>query len=286
MPEGDTVYLTARRLTDALGGAPLRRGELRHPRLSTVDLAGRVLDRARPVGKHLFLRFAGKSAGKSDGKSDGKNGEVSLHCHLGMDGSWAIRDPGRRAPLGHWTRVVLETTDTLALGQKLLELALVPTSEEGRLVAHLGPDLLDPDWSAAHAEEAVRRLSADPSRDLGLALLDQSVLAGVGNVFKAEVCFLLGVSPWTPVSEVDTAEAVALSRKLLLHNALRPIRNTTGDPRRGRDLWVYGRERTGCLRCGGRVVGAVQGGGTRERVAHYCPRCQPGPAGSPRTSRG
>lgn len=256
------MHQTARRLTDALGGATLRRGELRHPRLSTVDLAGRVFDQARSVGKHLFLRFGG---------------ELSLHCHLGMDGSWRIYDPGRRAPVGHWTRVILATADKLALGQHLVELALVATPEEGRLVRHLGPDLLDPDWSAEHAAEAVRRLTGDPAREVGLALLDQTVLAGVGNVYKAEVCFLLGVSPWTPVSEVDPTEAVALSRKLLLRNALRPNRNTTGDPRRGRDLWVYGRERTGCLRCGGRVVTAVQGSGTRERVAYYCPRCQPGP---------
>lgn len=264
MPEGDTVHQTARRLTEALGGATLRRGELRHPRLSTVDLAGRVLVGARSVGKHLFLRFGG---------------ELSLHCHLGMDGSWRFYDLRRRAPVGHWTRVVLATDDTLALGQNLVELALVPTREESRLVRHLGPDLLDPDWSAEHAEQARRRLAADPTREIGLALLDQTVLAGVGNVYKTEVCFLLGVSPWTPVSEVDAGEAVALSRKLLLHNALRPNRNTTGDPRRGRETWVYGRGRTGCLRCGGRVVSAVQGAGTRERVAHYCPRCQPGPTG-------
>ncbi|MPZ84048.1 MAG: hypothetical protein GEV28_28100 [Actinophytocola sp.] len=83
MPEGDTVHQTARRLTEALGGATLRRAELRHPRLSTVELKGRVFDRARSVGKHLFLRFGGG---------------LSLHCHLGMDGSWRIYDPGRRAP--------------------------------------------------------------------------------------------------------------------------------------------------------------------------------------------
>ncbi|HEX2130332.1 MAG TPA: DNA-formamidopyrimidine glycosylase family protein [Actinophytocola sp.] len=259
MPEGDTVHRTASRLTEALGGQVLRRAELRHPRLAAADLTGRVFDRARSVGKHLFLRFGG---------------EVSLHCHLGMDGSWRIHDPRRRAPVGHWTRVLLETADRLALGQKLLELALVRTPEERTLVAHLGPDLLDPDWSADHEAEAVRRLTEDPSRELGLALLDQTVLAGVGNVYKAEVCFLLGVSPWTRVSEVDAQEAVALSRKLLLDNATRANRVTTGDPRRGRELWVYGRERTGCLRCGGRIVVGTQGGAGRERVAPYCPHCQ------------
>jgi endonuclease-8 len=262
MPEGDTVFATAHRLTDALAGVTLVRGELRHPRLSTVDLTGRVLDRAVSVGKHLFLRF---------------DRALSLHCHLGMDGSWKLYDQSRRAPVNHRTRAILGTRQHVALGQSLLEMALVSTAEEHRLVGHLGPDLLSPDWSDEHAEEAHRRLGVDPNGEIGLALLDQTLMAGVGNVYKAELCFLLGVTPWTPVSEVDTTKAVALARKLLLRNALTPNRNTTGDPRRGRELWVYGRERTGCLRCGGRVIVARQGAGTRERTAHYCPHCQQGP---------
>lgn len=262
MPEGDTVYRTARLLTEALGGATLRRADLRHPRLSTVDLAGRVVNEVGSVGKHLFVRFSG---------------DLSLHNHLGMDGSWRLYDPSRPAPVGHRTRVLLETAGTLALGQNLVELALVRTGEESRLVGHLGPDLLDPNWSAEHAATAAERLAREPDRELGVALLDQTVLAGVGNVYKSEICFMLGVSPWTPVSEVDAAEAVTLARKLLLHNAMRGIRNTTGDPRRGRELWVYGRQRTGCLRCGGRVVVANQGASGRERVTYFCRTCQPGP---------
>jgi endonuclease VIII len=260
VPEGDTVYATAHRLTEVLGGVPLVTGELRHPRLSTVDLAGRALVRAVPVGKHLFLRF---------------DDESSLHCHLGMDGSW--RFYRRRPPIGHRVRVVLATPDRYALGESLVELALVPTADEKRLVGHLGPDLLAPDWSDAHRAEAVRRLTAEPDRELGEALLDQRVMAGIGNVYKAEVCFLLGVSPWSAVSAVDADEAVTTARKLLLRNALRPVRNTTGDPRRGRETWVYGRQRTGCLRCGGRVATAKQGAAPRERVTYYCPACQPGP---------
>jgi endonuclease-8 len=256
MPEGDTVYATAHRLTEALAGVTLVRADLRHPRLSTVDLTGRALDRAVSVGKHLFLRFTG---------------ELSLHCHLGMDGSWRVYTG--RAPVNHQTRAVLGVPGRTAVGKLLLEMALVSTSDEHRLVDHLGPDLLSPDWSDEHQAEAVRRLTADPTRPLAEALLDQTVMAGVGNVYKTELCFLLGVSPWTPVSGVDTEKAVRWARKLLLRNALNPIRNTTGDPRRGRSLWVYGRLREGCLRCGGRVV-HTKG----ERVTYHCPRCQPGPS--------
>lgn len=258
MPEGDTVFQTARRLAEALAGKLLVRGEIRHPRLSTMDLAGRTVVGVRSVGKHLFVRF---------------DRDLSLHNHLMMDGSWRLQSPGAR--LNHQARVVLATEHTMAVGLNLQQLRLVPTPEEHHLVDHLGPDLLDPDWSAEHTAEAVERLRRDPDREIGVALLDQTVLAGVGNVYKAEVCFLLGVSPWTPVSEVDAQRAVDLSRDLLLRNALRPDRSTTNDPRRDRRLWVYGRTRSGCLRCGGRILVASQGEDTRERITYYCPRCQP-----------
>jgi endonuclease-8 len=257
MPEGDTVYATAHRLTEALGGVTLVRGELRHPRLSTVDLAGRVFDRAVPVGKHLFLRF---------------DGDLSLHCHLGMDGSWRLY--ARRPPLSHRVRALLVTRQQFAVGTSLLEMALVATADEKKLVAHLGPDLLDPNWSDDSLAEAVRRLTADPERELGQALLDQTVMAGVGNVYKSEMCFLLGVSPFSPVSAVDPDVTVRLARKLLRHNALRPNRNTTGNPRR--DLWVYGQHRAGCPRCRGQLLVRKQD----TRVTYFCPRCQPGPTAS------
>lgn len=260
MPEGDTVHATAHRLTTALGGVPLVRGELRHPRLSTVDLAGRVLDRVATVGKHLFLRF---------------DGALTLHCHLLMDGSWRLYDQSGRAPVNHRTRAILATPRHVAIGQALHELRLLPTKDEHRLVAHLGPDLLDPEWTDEHTADAVRGLTANPDRELGEALLDQTIMAGIGNVYKTELCFLLGVSPWSPVSAVDPTRTVNLARKLLRRNALATVRNTTGD--RAHALWVYGRDRTGCLRCGGRVVVAFQGTDPRERVSPYCPNCQPGP---------
>jgi endonuclease-8 len=257
MPEGDTVYATARRLTEALAGTPLIRGELRHPRLSTMDLRGCTLRQAKSVGKHLLLRF---------------DSEVTFHCHLGMDGSWRVY--AARAPVNHRTRAILQTPQKIALGQSLVEMALLSTRDEKKLVGHLGPDLLDPAWSDKTTVEAVQRLTATPARELGAALLDQRVMAGIGNVYKAELCFLLGVSPWSPVQAVDPDKTVGLARKLLVRNAMRPNRNTTGDPRRGRELWVYGRRE--CLRCGGRVHVSRQD----TRVTYHCPHCQPGPTAS------
>jgi endonuclease VIII len=255
MPEGDTVYQTGQRLA-ILVGKRLVRGELRHPRLSTVDLTGREVIGIRTYGKHIFVRF---------------NRDLTLHNHLMMDGSWRILGPGARP--NHQTRVILGTAESTALGINLKQLALVPTPEEDRLIAHLGPDLLDPTWSQTHAAQAIERLSREPDREIGQALLDQTTVAGIGNVYKSEICFLLGVSPYTAVSEVDLQEAVRLGHDLLLRNATTPNRTTTDNPRRR--LWVYG-SRTPCLRCGTRIQLTNQGEGLRERVTYHCPRCQPG----------
>ncbi|MFD0490608.1 DNA-formamidopyrimidine glycosylase family protein [Saccharopolyspora erythraea] len=260
MPEGDTVFLACHRLHEALAGEVLVRGELRHPRLAEVDLAGRTVREVRPAGKHLLIRF---------------DGDRTLHSHLRMDGAWHVYSPGARwRRPGHQARAILATEQRSAVGFNLHDLHLLRTGDERRLIGHLGPDLLSPDWDESAALEAVRRLTAEPDREIGLALLDQSVVAGVGNLYKTEVCFLLGSTPWTPVSEVDAAEAVRLSRELLLRNAWHPEQSTTGDTRRGRTHWIYGR-RT-CLRCGGAVRRGVQGHGIEERVAYHCPNCQRG----------
>ena len=183
MPEGDTVYLAGKRLRAALAGQRLVRGELRHPRLVEHDLAGLTVVDVVTVGKHLFTRF-------DDGRS--------LHSHFRLDGSWHLYRPGMawRRP-AHEARAVLATEERVAVGFALHDLELLPTAEEERLVGHLGPDLLDPEWSDAHAAEALRRLTARGASEIGLVLLEQRVMAGIGNLYKTETCFLRGVSPWT-----------------------------------------------------------------------------------------
>ncbi len=266
MPEGDTVWLTGRRLDAALRGQRLMRGELRHPRLATTDLAGRVVHGVTSVGKHLLTRFDDRR---------------SLHTHLRMDGAWHLYPPGRRwrGP-DHQVRAVLATADRVAVGFRLHDMALVPTASEHLLVGHLGPDLLGEGWGPAAEAEAVRRLGAQPSRELGLALLDQRVLAGLGNLYQTEVCFLLGVSPWTPVSGIDPAEAVRLSRDLLARNAERPEQSTTGALGREQQHWAFERGGQPCRRCGTRIRVSVQlppEDPVQQRIAYWCPTCQPGP---------
>ncbi|MBP2477211.1 endonuclease-8 [Crossiella equi] len=264
MPEGDTVYLAARRLDAALRGQVLTRAELRHPALVESDLTGQTVDSVRSVGKHLLF---------------GISGAYTLHTHFRMDGSWHLYRPGERWRGGpaHQVRAVLATAERVAVGYRLHDLALVRRDEEHTLVGHLGPDLLAEDWDTAAEDEAVRRLAADPARELGTALLDQRVLAGVGNIYKTEACFLLGVTPWTPVGEVDARAVVRLCRRLLWRNRMHPERTTTGHEGE-RKNWVYERGRRGCLRCGGRVRVGEQDSHGLPRVAYWCPTCQSGPA--------
>lgn len=268
MPEGDTVHLAGTRLHAALAGKVLVRGELRHPRLAGEDLAGRTVLGTVSVGKHLFTRF-------DDGRS--------LHSHFRMDGAWHLYRPGAgwRRP-AHEARVVLATADQVAVGFALHDLELVPTAEEGRLVQHLGPDLLDPAWSDAHAAEALRRFTARGASEVGLVLAEQRVMAGVGNLYKCETCFLSGVTPWTLARDVaDPAAMIALARELLLRNADRPQQSTTGLLGRGEQHWVFERTARPCRRCGTPVRCADQGESVYARPTYWCPHCQVGPQPPP-----
>ena len=256
MPEGDSVWQAARRLR-ALDGQVLTATDFRVPDVATADLAGSTVLTTIPRGKHLLTRF-------DDGHT--------LHTHLRMEGHWDLHPPGTRwRRPAHTARVVLRTEQLEAVGFSVI-VDLVPTDREDELVGHLGPDLLGPDWDA---DEAVRRLAAAPDVPIAEALLDQRNLAGIGNVYKCELCFLVGVDPRTPVADVpDLQRLVALAHRVLVANRERPVRITTGDSRRGRSTWVYGR-RGPCLRCGGPIAVDGQGSSDRDRVTWWCPTCQP-----------
>ncbi|MER5888961.1 DNA-formamidopyrimidine glycosylase family protein [Streptomyces sp. NPDC001941] len=265
MPEGDTVWQAARRLHAALAtDRPLTTFDLRVPRFATADLTGSTVLDVTPRGKHLLTRF---------------EGGLTLHSHLRMEGAWRVFAPGRRWSGGppHQIRAVLATDEWSAVGYRLPVLELIRTADEPSVVGHLGPDLLGPDWDP---EEAVRRLSAEPARPLGEALLDQRNLAGIGNVYKAELCFLAGTSPWLPFGDLPSgvpARLVATAHRLLEANKDRPDRRTTTTGRGpGLRLHVYGREGRPCLRCG-TAVRRTAPEGDRDRVTYWCPGCQKGP---------
>jgi endonuclease-8 len=263
VPEGDTVWNTARDLHRALAGRRLTAADFRVPRLATAELTGWTVLESVSRGKHLLLRLTDPAGQR----------RLTLHSHLRMDGTWRVYPPGARwaGRPAHLIRLVLRTSDAIAVGYHLHELALLPTAEEDRLVGQLGPDLLGPDWDPA---EAVRRLAAHPHASIADALLDQTNLAGIGNLYKCEVLFLRGLAPWTPVAAVaDLAGVVALAQRLLTANRGRWTQSTTGSLRRGQTNYVYGRQHQPCRRCGTLIEKAEQG----DRVTYWCPRCQPAP---------
>ncbi len=267
MPEGDTVWRQARQLDQALTGKILTRCDIRVPTFATVDFTGSLVEGVQSRGKHLLIRVAG----------------ALIHSHLKMEGSWHVY------PVDHavkWrrpaftARCILGTEDVTAVGFSLGLLEVLPQEREADAVGHLGPDLLGPDWDA---EVALRRISAAPARPIGLALLDQRNLAGIGNVFRCELCFLAGVHPALPVGDVAALpRLIQQSKRLLEANKNRSSRSTTGGPARGdAAVWVYGRESRPCKRCGALIRHGTlpdpQFPAQRARDIYYCPHCQPPP---------
>lgn len=255
MPEGDTVFRTADKLRGALAGKTLTKCDVRVPKFATVDLTGNVVDEVLSRGKHLFIRV----------------GDASIHSHLKMDGAWLLDGQIRRVP-AHKVRIVLEATlgdrVSRAAGIDLGVLEILKRDHDMEAVAHLGPDLLGDDWDP---RTAASNLSADHDRALADALLDQRVMAGVGNVYANELCFVSGRLPTSPVSAVrDPLRTVQRARDMLWLNRNRVNRTTTGNTRPGNDLWVYGRVGRPCRRCGTRI----EMDGTGERVRYWCPNCQ------------
>ena len=266
MPEGDTVWLAAQRMHEALAGRVLARSDFRVPQLATTDLSGRSVLEVVPRGKHLLTRV---------------EGGLTLHTHFRMDGSWHLYRPGDRWQGGPaWqVRVVLENAEWQAVGYRLPVVELFETAEEDSAVGHLGPDVLAEDWDLA---EAVRRLRAEPDREVGLALLDQRALAGLGNLYRTEVLFLRGLTPWVLVRDVpDLPALVEKGRRLMLANRGHWEQSTTGSLRRGESHWVFERSRQPCRRCGARILTAEQGEAPYARLSYWCPRCQVGPAPPP-----
>lgn len=263
MPEGDVVWRTARTLDDALSGRALTASDFRVPRFAAADLTGRTVLETVSRGKHLLTRV---------------DGDITVHTHLKMDGSWRISKPAGYRLRDHRIRLILANEGWQATGYLLGIVELVRTSAEAQKVGHLGPDLLGPDWDTA---EAVARLAAAPERPIAEALLDQRNLAGIGTIYRSETLFLSGVHPLCPVAQVpDLASLVERARRLLEANKDRGATITTGSNRRGEGMWAYGRAGEPCRRCGTTISRGSLGPETQERIVFWCPHCQPAPSGT------
>ncbi len=260
MPEGDTAYRVAKQLRSRLAGKKLIGFQVRTAALATADLRGETVDDVVPYGKHLFIVAGG----------------WALHSHMLMDGTWHLYAPGARwRRPSHQARVILDVGECSTVGFLIGQLRLVRAGEEGSLVGYLGPDPLKPEWEEGGFERAVEALHADP-RAIHVALLDQRNVAGFGNEYANEICFLTGVDPATPACAVDAEAALSLGARLIRANRNRVERTTTGNTRPGRRLHVYGRAGRPCWRCGSLIKFTRLGADpSRGRHVYWCPRCQP-----------
>jgi len=281
MPEGDTIFRTARNLGRALEGKPVTAFRSTFPWLTRFNddtpLAGQTIDKVEARGKWLLVHFSGGGI---------------LASHLLMNGRWHIYRRGERWQLAHiHMRIVIENEQYQAIGFRVpvARMHTEQSLDRDLRVAVAENDLLRKEFDAAAALE---RLRSRPDEAIADALLDQSVFAGVGNVFKSEICFVNGLHPFRAVGTLtrdEAAAAITSAQKLLRANVLEDSGDTIvtyrGQQRRtthasdpSQSLWVYGRNGEPCRRCGEPIRRRIQGADAR--VTFWCPRCQPMPDGS------
>jgi len=253
VPEGDTIAWTAHRLRPVLEGRvpeEIRTPQARHRMDRWPErLAGRAVSAVDTHGKHLFFRFA-----------DG----LTMHSHLGMTGSWLVRDQEPRASRA-WIVMRAGERWVAELGGPVLELLTDARLGLDQRLAALGPDVLAPEFDTRRFVARLR--TDDPDRPLGDALLDQRNLAGIGNIWKSEGCWEAGIDPWRPLRGASSEEVVGVVQ------ALRPrmLRSATEGPRTIQPR-VYGKGGQPCPRCGERIVS--RGQGDANRTTYWCPGCQ------------
>ena len=256
MPEGDSVAGNARELSSVLVDREIDSvyGTSASVRASSGRLLGKKVTDIRSRGKNLLIDF---------------EGGWTIWVHLGMTGRWWI-DSRLDQPPGD-AKLALSTSDVTAICRK------APTVEVGRTPAidrqldQLGPDVLDEGFEPAEVLRRARLVQAD--RSIAEVILDQRVVAGIGNVYKSEILYLEKINPKIPASEVDDEAIRAIAQRavrLMVPNVGRS-RSTTGDRRPGGSTWVYGRGGKVCRRCGSRVMSDEHGG----RYTYWCPGCQP-----------
>ncbi len=252
MAEGDTILRLARRLDGALGGetlavaAPSPRGRA----AGVQRLDGRRLERAEARGKHLLLHF---------------DGELVLHSHLGMSGAWHLYPAGarwRRSRGAAWAVLGGAGQEAVEFGGPTLRVLPAMRARRDPELARLGPDVLAEGFEPA---AAIARLRADPGRGLGEALLDQTAVAGIGNIFKSEACFAARLDPFRAVGELGDEELAAVL--LAARGQMLAAAGAAGRKR----FSVYRRQGP-CPGCGGRL--SSRGQGDANRTTYWCPRCQ------------
>jgi endonuclease-8 len=280
VPEGDTIFRSAQALHRALMGQPVTRFDSVYPKLSRVaedhPIVGRTVESVSARGKHLLIAFSG---------------DLVLHTHMRMNGSWHLYRPGVRWQRpAREMRVLVATDGIIAVGFNVPIAELLSSRDLARHPAlrALGPDLLGDGFDGA---EVLRRMRARVRDAIADVLLDQRVVAGIGNVFKSEILFLAGIEPFTPVAaltDADLERLIGISRDQLRANVLDRSktlslavgRRTTRSLDPNATLWVYGRSGKRCRRCG--AIIQMKKTGLDARLTCWCPQCQASPPGSDR----
>jgi endonuclease-8 len=262
MPEGDTLHRTAHTLNRVLGKQTLTRVRSSVPDIAQAELAGHVVEEVTALGKNLLVRF-------DDGRV--------LHTHLKMRGSWHVYRPGERWQRPeHQARVVLEVSDALAVcfAAPTVRLLAANAAAADAYLTGLGPDLIPDQFDEA---EAVIGLAVLAELPIGQAVMTQTALSGIGNIYKSETLFLCKINPFLTVAQLGTAaltQIVRTARDLLRKNA-RPesVQRTTTTPSSNPgQYWVYKRSGRACRVCGELVC--MQRQGELHRSTYYCPACQ------------
>jgi endonuclease-8 len=281
MPEGDTIFRTARTLNRAFAGKLITGFRSTYPLLTRFHddnpITGRTVERVESRGKWVLMHFSGGA---------------TLVTHMLMNGSWHIYKPGERWQRPSSTaRIVLENADYVAIAfdVPVAEMHTAQTLARNLRIPQPAGDLLN---STFESDAAIERILAEPSEELGNVLLRQRVLAGIGNVYKSEACFVAGLNPFRKISTFtrdQIANVVAIARKQLASNVLEDSpnamvtyrgvgRRTTSSANPSANLWVYNRTGQPCRKCGEPIRARMQG--PDARFTFWCPRCQPMPDGA------
>jgi endonuclease VIII len=274
MPEGDSIFRAARNMHRVLAGHAVTRFETAYAHLDRVNvdtpLVGRTIERVESAGKHHLIVFSG---------------DLILRTHMRMNGSWHLYRHGERWWRGPQSmRVRVDTADWVAVAFNVPVAEFVTPKELATTdpVAKLGPDLLGGEFDR---DEAVRRLAASAHQPIAMSLLDQRLVAGIGNIYKSETLFLAGVNPFTPAASLpkDLLETLLdIARGLLKDNVVegaspriqtyRNLRMTNPASNHDESLWVYGRAGKPCRKCGTPIE--MKKMGLDARSTYWCPSCQ------------
>lgn len=268
MPEGDTLFMAAKRLDAVLAGRVVTRFESPLPELKEQQVEGLTVTRVRAHGKHAIIEF-------SDGRA--------FLSHLRMQGKWFAREKADLRPSllektsrdvawdDEETTLILETETSVAVLTRAAVAELAPLAQIEKRLSSLGPDLLSPDYDA---EEAIARLQQHPDATIAEALMLQSIVAGIGNVYKSETLFIEKVSPFLRVGELDDAVLVRLLKRArdLMRRNLNGPRRTTFGTFASQHYFVYERSGQHCLKCDTKIRMLRQG--ALQRSTYFCPECQ------------